>query len=1064
MAYYEMITPHAEDFDNEDDVEEPKPSLTRAGTSFTDELRNVFTDVTRGDDNPLFIQLSELRDDKHGELHWREMTRWIKFEENVEIDASRWSKPHVSTISLHALFELRYVLLNGPVVLDADVNSYSDVIDTIMNALREDGKLTSDKMESALNEALTRKFTHQIHKRPAMNKLTKGDPSTRRRKESDTTKVDEDQLDIPIHFKTGRPDHTSTTTSPQRVYSDHDLPLYGNGETDPAELSEARDNVGPLPSKSTKAHNAYMMKKIPIGSQAASILLGEVDFVEHMLSVFIRLSPAVVIPQMVEVTIPTRFVFLLLGPKGMLTKYEQTGRALGTLLTDEVFHAVAYKAGKREELLAGIDEFLSMATVLPPSIWDPTTRIEPPEHLPELKRKQQLQEDVNDYERIVGGGNMHEDTGLERTGRFCGGLIKDIKRKAKWYLSDYKDALALQVIPACVFMYVASLAPLITFGGLLEAETNQQQATMECIMAGAIVGLIFAIFAGQPLIIMSATGPMLVVESIVYQFSKSNGLDYMPFRLWIGMWAAVILVILVVVDASALVHHITRFTEECFAVLISLIFIYEAFVKLIDSYEKVPINLNPEHELTANETYCGCQLVNDDNITFELSNLNDTEEECGVMNGTLVGPGCGRHPYVGDVFLLSVILFLGTFILALVFKHIRNTNFFPTMVRNLIYDFALPMAILVMCGLDALLGLKTPKLTVPEKFAPTSPDRGWIIPLMANNPWWAPLAAILPAMLCCILIVMDQQITAVIINRKENLLKKGFGYHLDLLVTAAGILISSILGLPWFVAMTVLSINHLQALRFSSDVAAPGEKPKFLGIRENRVTAIFVAVMIGASVFLTKLLAYIPMSVLFGVFLYMGVASLDAVQFVDRLLILFIPTKYQPDYIYLRHLKLRRVHIYTFIQVLCMIVMWILKSNRSASIGFPVMILALVIVRKLLKYLFTDFELVYLDGDTPEEIVKAREDLEHKHKEAHEGHNLIKVNGQTIHARPRRGTFAEVAFVDQLHKSGTWLSINDQHNGHHQNGDPSANSSDIPQDSAPMKRQEGDITETNHLL
>ena len=59
---------------------------------------------------------------------------------------------------------------------------------------------------------------------------------------------------------------------------------------------------------------------------------------------------------------------------------------------------------------------------------------------------------------------------------------------------------------------------------------------------------------------------------------------------------------------------------------------------------------------------------------------------------------------------------------------------------------------------------------------------------------------------------MDQQITAVIVNRKDFMLKKGGGYHLDLLVLALIITVCSIFGLPWFVAATVLSINHIQSL------------------------------------------------------------------------------------------------------------------------------------------------------------------------------------------------------------------------------------------------------------
>ncbi|GCB77482.1 hypothetical protein scyTo_0020000, partial [Scyliorhinus torazame] len=81
---------------------------------------------------------------------------------------------------------------------------------------------------------------------------------------------------------------------------------------------------------------------------------------------------------------------------------------------------------------------------------------------------------------------------------------------------------------------------------------------------------------------------------------------------------------------------------------------------------------------------------------------------------------------------------------------------------------------------------------------------------------------------------------------------------------------------------------------------------------------------------------YIPMPVLYGVFLYMGVASLRGVQFMDRLKLLLMPPKHQPDFIYLRHVPLRRVHLFTFIQAICLAMLWILKSTVAAII-FPVM-------------------------------------------------------------------------------------------------------------------------------
>lgn len=106
-----------------------------------------------------------------------------------------------------------------------------------------------------------------------------------------------------------------------------------------------------------------------------------------------------------------------------------------------------------------------------------------------------------------------------------------------------------------------------------------------------------------------------------------------------------------------------------------------------------------------------------------------------------------------------------------------------------------------------------------------------------------------------------------------------------------------------FVAATVLSINHVNSLKLESECSAPGEKPQFLGVREQRVTHIMIFLTIGGSVLLTPLLGHIPMPVLFGVFLYMGVASLKGLQFFDRILIMFMPAKYQPDYMFLRQVS-----------------------------------------------------------------------------------------------------------------------------------------------------------------
>lgn len=51
------------------------------------------------------------------------------------------------------------------------------------------------------------------------------------------------------------------------------------------------------------------------------------------------------------------------------------------------------------------------------------------------------------------------------------------------------------------------------------------------------------------------------------------------------------------------------------------------------------------------------------------------------------------------------------------------------------------------------------------------------------------------------------------------------------------------------------------------------------------------------------LLKEIPLAVLFGIFLYMGVTSLSGVQFVDRIEMLFMPSKHYPDFNYVKAVR-----------------------------------------------------------------------------------------------------------------------------------------------------------------
>ncbi|KRG03365.1 sodium bicarbonate cotransporter 3 isoform X10 [Drosophila mojavensis] len=926
--------------------------------------------------HPLFSEMGMLV--KEGdEIEWKETARWIKFEEDVEEGGNRWSKPHVATLSLHALFELRGLLTNGTVMLDMEASNLELVADLVCDQMVSSGTLPAN-VKDKVKDALLRRHRHQ-HEYAKKTRLPIIRSLADMRNQSSSKKKKSNSINL-------RPQQNLPMITEDMVKS-------------PSSHSMARQASGTELAEQQHKGNSHFMRKIPPGAEASNILVGEVDFLERTLSCFIRLSQAAVMGDLTEVPVPTRFIFILLGPPGSQSNFHEIGRAMATLMSDEIFHEVAYRARKRDHLLAGVDEFLDAVTVLPPGEWDPTIRIEPPAAIPSQeirKRPPELpKEEIDEEEEEQ---RLREESGLSRSGRLFGGLINDFKRKAPWYWSDFRDALSMQCVASWIFLYFACLSPIITFGGLLSEATGKNMAAMESLVSGFVCGMGYGFFSGQPLTILGSTGPVLVFESIVYEFSMAQGWDYMTFRFWIGMWVAGICIVLVAIDASALVCYITRFTEENFATLIAVIFIYKAIENVVMIGKTFPVNQGIYD--------CICTAPPESNASV-LEFAKYKWDACELYNGTLIGTDCGTPP-TENVFLMSVVLCAGTFIFSTVLKEFKNALFFPSIVRQYISDFSVLIAIFSMTLFDYSLGVPTQKLEVPRELKPTLNTRGWLIPpFCEKNPWWSAIIAVFPAMLGTILIFMDQQITAVIINRKENKLKKGCGYHLDLFVLSGLIAICSVMGLPWFVAATVLSINHVNSLKLESECSAPGEKPQFLGVREQRVTHIMIFLTIGGSVLLTPQLRHIPMPVLFGVFLYMGVASLKGLQFFDRILIMFMPAKYQPDYMFLRQVPIKRVHLFTAIQLACLIILWLIKSFSQTSILFPLMLVVMIGIRKSLDFVFTRRELKILDDIMPEMTKRAAAD------------DLHQLDAEDNHHQPPAGSAGNVAYNMKSGNAGT---------------------------------------------
>ncbi|MCB9596062.1 MAG: HCO3- transporter [Sandaracinaceae bacterium] len=488
---------------------------------------------------------------------------------------------------------------------------------------------------------------------------------------------------------------------------------------------------------------------------------------------------------------------------------------------------------------------------------------------------------------------------LRRTGKLFGGIVRDLRRRGPHWVDDWRAGLRVKVLASVLFMFFACLAPAVAFGGLLATLTGGQIGAVEALLASAICGVIWSLFAGQPLAIVGATGPNVIFTGILYVACERLDAPFLPTLAWTGLWAGLFLVTLAALDASSLIRYFTRFSDEIFAALIAMIFVSEALADMLGPFRDGPSSEDGAH--------------------------------------------------------LSLLIALGTFGLAISMSRLRRSSYLLPKVREFLSDFG-PAIALALMSLAAwrLGGASLETLAVPDHFAPTA-DRGWLVnPLDA--PTWVIGASVLPALLLTLLIWMNQNITARLIDSPDHKLTKGPAFHWDIAVMGALVALMSLFGLPWVVGAVVRSLNHVKSL-------AVTDGDRVLGTVENRLSNLVIHVLLGiACVLLLPLLAYVPMAVLFGMFLFMGVGTLGGNQMVERLRLWVLDPERYPAVHYLHAVPGKRVHFFTAIQVACLGGLWAVKAS-AIGILFPFFLALLVPVRMLLARVFAPEHLALLDAE-----------------------------------------------------------------------------------------------------
>uniref|UniRef100_A0A915JAC3 Bicarbonate transporter-like transmembrane domain-containing protein n=1 Tax=Romanomermis culicivorax TaxID=13658 RepID=A0A915JAC3_ROMCU len=517
------------------------------------------------------------------------------------------------------------------------------------------------------------------------------------------------------------------------------------------------------------------------------------------------------------------------------------------------------------------------------------------------------------------------------------GLKDDIFRRLPFYITDYFDGVRgpksiQKLLSTVVFLYFACILPSIAFGVLNHDNTNGSFGVKQAVFAQAFGGIFFAIFGGQPMIILVTTVPVAIYVKIIYIISadlnhNQDNKHFMAMYACVGLWAQFFVIFYAFVELSNIMKFATRSTEEIFSIFMALAFVVESFKALNADFSKY-----------YHSPHCG-DTIRSNNGTFVKS---------PHKNMTM-----GQRP------MLAVDKE----------RCHRETTFHPCSPfltrakRELLADFALPVAVIVM-SITGTWGFKGVK---QDQFHYKHGAIGTLINV-SNLPSSHVFLCMGLGFCLSFLFFMDQNITSSIVNNPQNKLKKGVTTHLDLLIVGFLNIALSLYGLPWMYAALPHSPLHLRALADVEERVAQGHVHEVItNVRETRLASLIahVLILVSALLMLPEPLIYIPRSVLDGLFLYMAVTSVNGNEMFERILLLFTEQAAYPPTHYIRRVPQRKVHLFTVCQLiqLCILCSFGFAPYPYIEMVFPLVCFCFLPVRHLLIPRLIDYKFLdALDG------------------------------------------------------------------------------------------------------
>ncbi|XP_048060123.1 sodium bicarbonate transporter-like protein 11 isoform X3 [Megalobrama amblycephala] len=629
-----------------------------------------------------------------------------------------------------------------------------------------------------------------------------------------------------------------------------------------------------------------------------------------------------------------RYVILILAPSKMKSTKTamELGRTFASMFSDISFRQKLLESKTQEEF----KEALVIQRYHLTAAKRKTTAVEGEETDPHSQKPLKSAESV--FSHLVSLSLLCRGPCCRDFFRVGRGIYEDLCRRLPLYPSDFTDGLVgnnkalVKFMTTSIFLYIAVLLPAIAFGSLNDESTRGEIDVQKTIIGQSIGGIIYSLCAGSPLVIPLTTAPIAIFISVIRGICDDYELDFAAFYACIGLWNSLFLIMGGVFNLSLLVKLFKRSIEEVIALFISIAFVADAVkgtVKIFHEYYHAPTLANGS--------------------AAELNRISGSVH-LGDLNLTETGPVSLPESFILCTRarpLLCLLLMLGTLWVGYTLYQFRRSPFLHVKMREILSDCALPISVLVFSYVGSYVfnDIALPVFNFHEgpmfQIAPLDKLSG---------------ASVLSAMglgfLLFLLIFIDQNIVVSLTNAPENRLLKGTAYHWDLTLSGLINILMSVLGLPWMHAAFPHSTLHVRQLAIVEERVEGGHLYEtIVSVKETRVTSLVANILIGVSLFLLPVpLQWIPKPVLYGLFLYIALTSIDGNQMCDRMaLLLKEQTSYPPTH-YIRKVPQRKIHYFTFLQMvqllfLCAFGMYPLPYMKMI---FPLLMFILIPIRNCL--------------------------------------------------------------------------------------------------------------------